>query len=90
MKKSKSQWKETLMDAIVEVVFVLVLFGFGALVLALFGIGVDAVDGDTILLIGIGVFALLGGVIWVAEILKKKKKASDKSDENTDNNDSQF
>lgn len=90
MKRSKSQWKETLLDAIGEIVIYLVFFGVGALVLALFGIDVDAVDVDTILLIGVGVLALLGGVIWVAEILKKKKKASDKSDANADNNDSHF
>lgn len=75
MKRSKSQWKETLLDAIGEIVIYLVFFGVGALVLALFGIDVDAVDVDTIMLIGVGVLALLGGVIWVAEILKKKKKS---------------
>ena len=84
----KSEWKEFFLDTVGEIVFYLVLFGLGALVLALFGIGVDAMDGDLVMLIGIGVLALLGGVIWAAEILLKKKRVSGKTDENADNNDS--
>ena len=80
MKKNKSQRKETFMDALLELVITLVLFGLGVLVLALFGIGVDAVDGDLVMLIGIGVFALLGGVIWGVSILAKKKKANGNND----------
>lgn len=90
MKKPKGQWKENLIEGIVELVFCLVLFGLGTLVIGLFGVSADDVDGDLIALIGVGVFALLGGVIWVAEILKKKKKPSKKSDKNADNVDGHF
>ena len=90
MKKNKSQRKETFMDALLELVITLVLFGLGALVLTLCDIDVGAVDGDLLCIIGVGVFALLGGVIWVAEILKKKKKPSKKSDKNADNADGHF
>lgn len=83
MKRSKSERKEALMDALLEVVVAVVLFGLGALVLSLFGVELDAVDGDTVLLIGVGVMALLGAVVWVVEILKKKKKPSDKQDDDS-------
>ena len=90
MKRSKSERKETFMDALLELVITLVLVGLGALVLTLCDIDVGAVDGDLLCIIGVGVFALLGGVIWVAEILKKKKKPSKKSDKNADNADGHF
>lgn len=90
MKKPKGQWKENLIEGIVELVFCLALFGLGALVLTLFDIDVGAVDGDAIMLIGVVVIALLGGAIWIAEILKKKKKPSEKSDKNADNADGHF
>lgn len=83
MKRSKSERKEALMDALVELVVTVVLFGLGALVLALFDIDLGAVDGDGIMLIGVGMIALLGGVVWVVEILKKKNKPSDKQDDDS-------
>lgn len=92
MKKKKIQWRELIGEIVGELVIYLIFFGLGALVMGWFGVDIDAdnVDGDLLCLVGIGVFAVLGGVVWVAEILKKKKKASDKSDENADNNDSRF
>ena len=83
MKRSKSERKEALMDALVELVVTVVLFGLGALVLTLFDIDLGAVDGDGIMLIGVGMIAFLGGVVWVIEILKKKKKPSDKQDDDS-------
>lgn len=88
MKKSKSERKEAWMDALLELVVAAVLFGLGALVLSAFGVGVDTVDGDVVLLIGVGAMALLGAVIWAVEILKKKKKPTDQQDEHDPRDDS--
>ena len=80
MKKSKwkENFKENLTDGIVELVLGLVFIGVGALVLRLFSINWDTVDGDTLILIGIIALCVLGlvgcGIYGIHLLLKKKKK----------------
>ena len=76
MKKSKwkENFKENLTDGIVELVLSLVFIGVGALVLRLFSIDWNAVDGDTLILIGIIALCVLGLIGYVIYCLLKKKK----------------
>lgn len=56
----------------------LVFIGIGALVLRLFNVDWNAVDGDTLILIGIIALCVLGlvgcGIYGIHLLLKKKKK----------------
>ena len=74
MKQEKRPFKERFLEAIGESVLSLILFGMGALVLCLFGFGIDSLDGDAISLIGIGVIVVLGLIISLAEWIKKRIK----------------
>ena len=72
--------KETLLEALCEVIFSLVFFGIGALVISLFGIGCGSsyIDGDLVILIGIVAFFTVCGVVcawarWVRKTINKNR-----------------
>ena len=79
----KKQTKETLWELILEILLALVFFaiGYGIMTILGFGDGIDSVDPDTAILIGVIVFFAVFGVIFglVSFALKKlaKKKAAE-------------
>ena len=83
MKKNfKSRLKEGIGEALAEIIFSLLFIAVGVGVLALFGVGNDAewLDGDLIILIGIG--AVLIPTIVVCTIVHTIKKANKKAGQN--------
>lgn len=76
MKKKKIPWGELIGDIVVELVVTAVFFGLGALVLRLFGAGIDAeyVDFDSLCLIGILTMCLIVAVgTFIRRLFKRKK-----------------
>jgi hypothetical protein len=75
--------KESLLDALGELIFYLIFFGIGFLVLTLLGTKDADIDPDFAVLIGLLAVFLIGGTIALAIFLVKKKKPSDP--QNSDN-----
>ena len=61
-KKRGDKLLDALLEIVMEVVLTLVCFGIGALVMGLFGKGVDFADGDFIIFIGIIVLVAVTAV----------------------------
>lgn len=75
--KTTKRLKEGCGDAVAEIIISLIFLAIGAAVLALFGIGIDAewLDGDLIILIGIGAIFIPAGIIFaIVDIARKRKK----------------
>ena len=76
---SKDVWekrREGCLEAILELIFSLVLFGIGAVVLALFG-KIDALDqwdGETVMLIGIVAICVIVAIVSAIVAAVKKKR----------------
>ena len=69
--------KEGCGEAVAEILISLLLFGIGAVVLFSFGADMDAewLDGDLMMLIGLGAVIVPVGIIFAAlHILRKRKK----------------
>ena len=89
MKKDKNKIKENFFEGLTELVFALVFFGIGALILHIFGIDLDApnIDFDSIVLIGIvAVVALVGIVCAVLGAIKLSRKRSKQAEQTTTHN----
>jgi len=89
MKKDKNKIKENFFEGLTELVFALVFFGIGALILHIFGIDLDApnIDFDSIALIGIvAVVAVVGIVCAVLGAIKLSRKRSKKAEQTTTHN----
>ena len=77
MKRTKKQIKEELLDGILEIVLSLVFCAIGALIIGLFGIDLDlsGIDLDLLILIGVGAFLAVFGIVCVViHLIRKKKK----------------
>ena len=80
--------KEELGDAVLEIILSIILLAIGAGVLALFGVSGDAewLDGDLVILIGIGAVAVVGGAVGALIFaIKKKRKKKDNTNNAEDN-----
>lgn len=77
MKIDMKKIKEGCGEAIAEILLSLLLFGIGVVVLSLLGVDTDAewLDGDLMMLIGLGAVIVPVGIIFaVLHILRKRKK----------------
>ena len=84
-KRFKSRFREELGEAAVEIILSLIFLGIGAIVLSLLGVSGDAewLDGDLVMLIGIGAVLLVGGAIGVIVwAVKKKNKEKNNANDN--------
>lgn len=90
MKKNfKSRLREGFGEMALEIILSLVFLAVGAGVLALFGVSGDAewLDGDLVMLIGIGAVLLVGSAIGVIVwTVKKKNKRKNNAEDNGDDN----
>lgn len=77
--------KESLLDALGELIFYLIFFGIGFLVLTLLGTKDADIDPDFAVLIGLLAVFLIGGTIALAIFLVKKKKKKPSDPQNSDN-----
>ena len=68
--------KEGCGEAVVEILISLLLFGIGAVVLFSFGADMDAewLDGDLMMLIGLGAVIIPAGIIFAVVHLIRKRK----------------
>ena len=76
-KRFKSRFRTELGETALEIILSLIFLGIGAMVLALFGVSGDAewLDGDLVLLIGIGAIIVPTGIIFaVIHAVRKRKK----------------
>ena len=77
MKRTKKQIKEDLLDGLLEIVLSLAFCAIGALIISLLGIDLDlsGIDLDLLILIGVGAFLAVFGIMFVViHLIKKKKK----------------
>lgn len=77
MKIDMKKFKEGCGEAIAEILLSLLLFGIGVVVLSLLGVDTDAewLDGDLMMLIGLGAVIVPVGIIFaVIHIMRKRKK----------------
>ena len=74
IKKNKSEWKDALLDGLVELILFAVLFGVGSLVIALFAwFGIETIDVDPEN-IGLVVLIAVFAVDFVIHKIVKRKK----------------
>ncbi|MBR6680113.1 MAG: hypothetical protein IKL59_02510 [Clostridia bacterium] len=68
MKKDKKKIGEALLEALGELVLMLIFFGIGILIMGLFGVELDSsgLDDELIILIGIIACAVIFAIIWIA------------------------
>ena len=87
-KETKAKIREGCGEAALEIVLSLVLLAIGAGVLALFGVSGDVewLDGDLLMLIGIGAILLVGGAVSVVVRVIKKRKEENNGEENAEDN----
>ena len=87
-KEIKAKIREGCGEAALEIVLSLVLLAIGAGVLALFGVSGDVewLDGDLLMLIGIGAILLVGGAVSVVVRVIKKRKKENNGEENAEDN----
>ena len=87
-KETKAKIREGCGEAVLEIVLSLVLLAIGAGVLALFGVSGDVewLDGDLLMLIGIGAILLVGGAVSVVVRVIKKRKKENNGEENGEDN----
>ena len=74
MKKDKKKIGEALLEALGELVLMLIFFGIGILIVRLFGVELDSSksDDDLIVLIGIISCVVIFAIIWIlVQWLKK-------------------
>ena len=76
MKRDKKKLRLALLDALAELVLSLIFFGFGLLILRVFGVKFDALnmDGDLIMLLGIVVFVVIVAVVYALVRWGKKRR----------------
>ena len=81
MKKDKKKIGEALLEALGELVLMLIFFGIGILIVRLFGVELDSsgLDDDLIILIGIIAFVVIFAIIWIMvqwikKIIRNKRK----------------
>ena len=81
MKKDKKKLKGALFEGLLEIVFTLIFFGIGALIVSACGVELDSpnIDFDMIVLLGIIVPVVVFGLIctlvqWLKRITKGKQK----------------
>ena len=76
--KNKLKFREAVFEIVCELVLTLVCFGFGALILHLFGVDGKAlfeIDPDIVALVGIGIFlAIFIASYFLVQLIKKRKK----------------
>lgn len=74
--RNKKQIKGALLEALLELLLYVVIFGVGALILFLFGVKIDAaeLDFELVILIGCAPFILFGIVLAVVHWIKYKKR----------------
>ena len=79
MKKGKKKLKEAFFELAFEIVFTLLFFGIGALIINAFGIELDAqsIDFDLIVLLGIVALIIVFGAVYA--LIQRFKKTSNKS-----------
>lgn len=71
----KRKFLEALLEIVGEVVLTLVFGGIGLLILGLFGVKspLESLDGDLLVLIGIGAFAVIAAiVILIVKLIKRR------------------
>ena len=81
LKKDKKKIGEALLEALGELVLMLIFFGIGILIIRLFGIEFDSsvLDDDLIILIGIIACAVVFAIVWIlVQWLKKIIKGNRK------------
>jgi hypothetical protein len=73
--------KGSCLEAIGEIIVEIVIFGIGAAVLLMLGIDIDheALDGDLISLIGVGVAIVIGVLIFCVVRIVQKARAKNKN-----------
>ena len=77
MKKDKKRVKEALLENLCELIFTLIFFGIGMLILSLFGVNCDSsdIDGDLVVLVGVvAFFAIIGISFALIKWIEKKRK----------------
>jgi hypothetical protein len=76
--------KSSCLEAIGEIIVEIVIFGIGAAVLLMLGIDIDheALDGDLISLIGVGVAIVIGVLIFCVVRIVQKARAKNKNEIN--------
>lgn len=67
MKKDKKKIGEALLEALGELVLMLIFFGIGILIMGLFGVELDSpgLDDELIILSGIIAFVVIFAIIWI-------------------------
>lgn len=79
MKKNKSEWKDALLEGLLELILFAMLFGVGILVIALFAwLGIDTIDAEPEN-IGLVVLITICAVDYVIHKIVKHKKNKNKT-----------
>ena len=81
MKSKKDAFKENLLEGILEIVFTVIFFGIGAVLVLLFGelfkldLDVFSMDEDLIVILGIVAFFVICAIVaLLVNIIKKRTK----------------
>ena len=83
----KKKRREALIEGLLEIIFSLIFFGIGVVIVSLLGHNIDfaAMDGDLLILIGMAVIFLpLGALLSLIEKIKKKAKKKEKQSQGQD------
>ncbi|MBQ8433443.1 MAG: hypothetical protein IJX23_01375 [Clostridia bacterium] len=80
MNKQKTKFGEALLEALLEILLVIICFAVGAFVMHLFGVDFAEIDADLLILIGIAIFVVL--FVLVSFVVKGIKKLSNKNANN--------
>ena len=80
MKIDKKEFLAALLEGLAEIIFTLIGFGIGALIVSLFGVNFESSELDSDLLIFIGIVVILAILIAMCALVQCfKKKANNKS-----------
>ena len=87
IKKNKSEWKDAILDGLVELILFAVLFGVGSLVIALFAwFDIETIDVEPEN-IGLVVLIAIFAVDFVIHKIVKRKKNKNQTPKNADDDD---